>query len=62
MAPTRTLATEALSGGKKSKDRITLAFTTNTTGSEKLDIWVIGKSKKPRYFKKVDLKYMQIQY
>ena len=38
MAPTRTLATEALSGGKKSKDRITLAFTTNATGSEKLDI------------------------
>lgn len=36
MAPTRTLATEALSGGKKSKDR--LAFTTNATGSEKLDI------------------------
>ena len=62
MAPTRTLATEALSGGKKSKDRITLAFTTNVTGSEKLDIWIIGKSKKPRCFKKVDLNRMRIQY
>src|SRR5271156_1224157 len=44
MAPIRTLATDALSGGNKFKDRITLAFTTNATGSEKLDTWVIGKS------------------
>jgi hypothetical protein len=62
MAPNRTLATEALSGGKKSKDRITLAFTTNSDGSEKLDTWIIGTSKNPRCFKKVDLKRLRIQY
>lgn len=62
MAPTRTLATKALSGRKKSKDRITLAFTINVTRLEKLDIWIIGKSKKPRCFKKVNLNRMRIQY
>jgi hypothetical protein len=39
-----TLATEAGSGGKKSKDRITLALTTNADGSEKLEPWVIGNN------------------
>ncbi|KAI0990930.1 hypothetical protein K3495_g17257, partial [Podosphaera aphanis] len=29
MAPTRSLATESISGGKKIKDRLTLAFTVN---------------------------------
>jgi hypothetical protein len=35
MSPSRTLATEAGSGGKKSKDRITLALTVNATGTDK---------------------------
>ncbi|PQM43520.1 hypothetical protein VC83_09647 [Pseudogymnoascus destructans] len=62
MTPTRTLATEASSGGKKSKDQITLAFTTNSTGTEKLDIWVVGKSKNPQCFKNINVKRMRIQY
>jgi hypothetical protein len=40
----RTLATEAGSGGKKCKDRVTLALTTNEDGTERLEPWVIGKS------------------
>jgi hypothetical protein len=45
LVPERTLATEAGSGGKKSKDRITLALTCNGDGSDKLEHWIIGRSK-----------------
>ena len=38
-------------GGKKSKDRITVLVGANMTGTEKLPLLVIGKSKKPRCFK-----------
>jgi hypothetical protein len=62
MSPDRTLATEAQSGGKKSKDRITVALTTNADGSEKLEPWIIGKSKNPRCFKHINLKLLRIQY
>jgi len=42
LTPNQTLATEAGSGSKALKDRITLAFTCNADGSKKLDTWVIG--------------------
>jgi Tc5 transposase DNA-binding domain len=42
LSPNRSLATEAASGGKKSKDRITLALTTNATGTDQIKVWVIG--------------------
>jgi hypothetical protein len=35
MLPNYMLVTEASSGGKKSKDRITLALTVNATGTNK---------------------------
>ena len=35
MSPNYTLVTEASSGGKKSKDRITLTLIINTTGTNK---------------------------
>ncbi|ODQ69032.1 hypothetical protein LIPSTDRAFT_31013 [Lipomyces starkeyi NRRL Y-11557] len=50
----RTLATKAGSGGKKAKDRITLALTVNGDGSDKLKAWVIGKSKNPRCFRNIN--------
>ncbi|KAI0997230.1 hypothetical protein K3495_g10956 [Podosphaera aphanis] len=62
MAPTRSLATESASGGKKIRDRLTLAFTVNATRSEKLDMWVIGSSKSPQCFKDINLKHLNIQY
>ena len=34
----RTLATEASSGGKKSKDRVTVAFTVNADASKKFNL------------------------
>ena len=50
LVPDRTLTTEAGSGGKKSKDRVTLAFTCNGVG-DKEEVWVIGRSKNPRCLK-----------
>ena len=52
LVPERTLATEAGSGGKKSKDRVTLAFTCNGVG-DKEDVWLIGRSKNPRCLKNI---------
>ena len=62
LSPNRTLATEASSRGKKSKDRVTLALTANGDGSEKLEPWIIGKSKNPRCFKHINLQHLQLQY
>jgi hypothetical protein len=60
--PDRTLATKSQSGTKKSKDRITIALTSNADGSEKFLAWVIGKSENPRYFRKVNRKNLRIMY
>ena len=49
------------SGGKKSKDRITLAFICSAT-REKLQPWVIGKSKNPRCFKNINRSLLRIKY
>ena len=60
--PDRTLATKSHSGTKKSKDRITIALTSNADGSEKFTTWVIGKSENPRAFKKINRKNLRIMY
>ncbi|XP_044760191.1 tigger transposable element-derived protein 4-like [Coccinella septempunctata] len=44
---------EKCSGGKMSKDRITVMVAANMSGSEKRKLLVIGKSKNPRCFKNV---------
>jgi hypothetical protein len=61
LTPNRTLTTMPGSGGKKSKDPITLAFTCSTT-REKLQPWVIGKSKNPRCFKNINRSLLHIKY
>ena len=48
--PTRTLARESRAGNKLAKDRVTTLVTVNATGTMKPNLWVIGKSKKPRSF------------
>ena len=60
--PDRTLATKSLSGTKKSKDRITIALTSNADGSEKLKPWAIGKSEKPRCFTRINRDNLRIIY
>jgi hypothetical protein len=59
--PDHSLATKAHSGTKKSKDRITIALTSNTDGSEKFVPWVIGKSKNPRCFSKIKRRNLRIE-
>src|ERR1700761_6650501 len=61
MTPDRTLATKAKSGGKKAKDRVTLAFTCSASG-KKEQTWVIGKSKNPRCFKGLNRDLLRIKY
>lgn len=50
-APSKSLVSKIRKGIKKYKDRITILFCTNLTGSHKLKPLVIGKSKNPRIFK-----------
>jgi hypothetical protein len=61
LTPERTLATEAGSGGKKSKDRVTLALTCSASG-EKEEIWMIGKSKNPRCLKGIERRLLRLKY
>ena len=55
MEPDKTLhfKGQTCSGGKQSKERITIAVTANMSGTEKLELLVIGKFGKPRCFKNV---------
>jgi hypothetical protein len=52
--PDRGLATKQMSGKKKDKFRITIGLACNADGSEKLEPFFIGRSKKPRCFQKKD--------
>ncbi|CAA7270543.1 unnamed protein product [Cyclocybe aegerita] len=49
-SPDRGLATEAMSGKKKDKFRITIGVACNADGSEKLPLLFIGRYAKPRCF------------
>lgn len=51
-APNKTLAKEASSGGKVNKERITIALTVNSDGSDRLRPLVISTAKKHRCFGK----------
>lgn len=64
LLPERTYAVkgERCHGGEKSKQRLTVVLVCNSTGTEKLRPWVIGKSKKPRCFKNFDLNLLPCDY
>lgn len=49
-------------GRKTIKDRITFMACSNSSGTHKLDLLVIGKSKKPRAFKNVTLDKLPVKY
>lgn len=51
MIPEHGLATQQFAGTKKEKTRITVHHYVNSTGTNKLPMWTIGKAKKPRCFK-----------
>jgi hypothetical protein len=48
--PTWTIATKAQKGIKEVKARITILPCVNASGTDRLPLWVIGKSKSPRAF------------
>jgi hypothetical protein len=62
MSLNKTLAIEQGSGGKKSKDRIMIALTVNTSGSKKFEPWIIGKSQSPRCFKNINMRLLGVHY
>jgi len=48
--PDRGLSQKQMSGKRASKFRVTLCFACNSDGSQKRDLFFIGKSQKPRCF------------
>ncbi|XP_022172011.1 jerky protein homolog-like [Myzus persicae] len=65
MLPLKTLAAQSeksAPGHKSSKERLTIMTCSNTTGSHKIKLTVIGKAKKPRYFKGIEMKYLPCNY
>jgi hypothetical protein len=48
--PQRSLATDKRAGRKQDKERITVSLCCNATGTDKRELFVIGKSKRPRSF------------
>lgn len=64
MLPKSTLASknEPVLGTKLAKDRLTIATCSNASGSHKLPLFVIGKSKKPRAFKNLNMATLPVYY
>lgn len=63
--PRKTLASlteKTAPGFKMQKDRITVMVCANATGSHRLPLLVIGKSKKPRAFKNIHLNALPVNY
>ena len=49
-------------GRKKSKDRVTINLCSNASGTIKLPVHLIGKAKRPRCFRKVDMNLLPVKY
>ena len=64
LGPNKTLASknDTAKGYKKDKQRLTILLACNATGSRKLKLFVIGKSKRPRCLKNVNLETLPARY
>ena len=65
MLPRRSLVRafeKSASGFKKAKDRVTTSACSNASGTVKLSLLLIGKSKKPRCFSRVNLELLPFLY
>ncbi|CAF2983977.1 unnamed protein product [Rotaria sp. Silwood2] len=56
------IGTDDCKGGKRSKERYTVLLCTNWTGTHKLKPVVIGKSARPRCFKRLDVKKLPVTW
>ena len=55
-------AYQQLSGSMKAMDRVTILCCANMSGNDKVKLLVIGKSKKPRCFKGIDVDTLPVSY
>lgn len=65
MLPEKSLASKeekSVPGHKRSKERVTVMACCNATGEHKLKLCLIGKSKKPRAFKHVNVNELPVWY
>ena len=65
MLPRKTLVSffeKRANGRKKAKERVTLSACANVTGSIKLPLLMIGKYKKPRCFKEINMDSLPVTY
>ncbi|GBM61898.1 Jerky -like [Araneus ventricosus] len=63
--PSKSLASKeeaSYPGYKKSKDRVSLPVCANASGTDKLPLLLIGKSKKPRSFKNINVNSLPVKY
>ncbi len=58
MTPSRGLATQSRPGLKKDKSRVSLVLCVNSTATDRLPIWIIGKAKTPRALRGVNVSTM----
>ena len=62
LPPNKTLSTIRNYGKQSVKSRVTVALCCNASGSEKLEPMIIGKFKKPRCYKGVEIEKRGILY
>ena len=62
MRPNRTISNGPVAGTKQSKDRITVLFTCNATGSEKMCPLLIHKYENPRALKNINKNTLPVNY
>src|SRR5271169_5762918 len=56
------LATRQLEGSRRNKERLTIVICTNGSGSHKLPLWIIGKSKNPCCLKNINRNNIGCEY
>lgn len=59
-SPSGGLSTQTIPGQKKDKSRVSLIICTNATGTQRLHIWVIGQSARPRALRSVNIEAMEL--
>jgi hypothetical protein len=62
MQADNSLATKQLEGRKYNKERITITVCCNADGFDKLPLWIIGKSFRPRCFKNINIDNLDYKY
>ncbi len=62
MQADNSFATRQLKGPKQNKERITITICSNADGSNKLPLWIIGKSFCPRCFKNINIDNLDCKY